>query len=88
MEKSLDLHHAPTKRATPVGKKGRVTFIEYSILDTGTNRFHDRAVLGHGRLGSVYKVCLEDDTLAAVKRFKAGDATAERHYQVGVVRFF
>lgn len=79
VEKAL---HSHRPRAAPVRKKGRVTFIEHSILETGTNSFHDRAVLGHGRLGTVYRACLEDDTLAAVKRFKAGDAIAETQYQV------
>ncbi|KAL9659879.1 hypothetical protein QQ045_024689 [Rhodiola kirilowii] len=81
VEKGLNVHPVPTKRATSVGKKKRVPVIEYEILESGTNGFCNDAILGHGRLGSVYRACLEDDSLVAVKRFNAGDTTAERQCQ-------
>uniref|UniRef100_A0A7N0URW3 Protein kinase domain-containing protein n=1 Tax=Kalanchoe fedtschenkoi TaxID=63787 RepID=A0A7N0URW3_KALFE len=80
-EKGPSLHPVSSKWSTAAAKKRRVAFIEYEILESGTNGFCHETILGEGRSSSVYQAQLEDDSFVAVKRFTAGDANAGRQCQ-------
>lgn len=64
-----------------VGKKGSVSFIDYKILEKGTNNFRDSDILGEGGFGCVYKARLDDNLHVAVKKINGGGQDAEREFE-------
>ncbi|KAK9280085.1 hypothetical protein L1049_013770 [Liquidambar formosana] len=63
------------------GKKGSVPFIDYKILEKGTNNFQDGEILGEGGFGCVYKARLDDNFYVAVKKINGGGQDAEKEFQ-------
>ncbi|KAF6143697.1 hypothetical protein GIB67_021707 [Kingdonia uniflora] len=63
------------------GRKGSVSLIEFSVLESSTNNFSDSNVLGKGGFGCVYKARLNDDFFVAVKRLDGGGQDTEREFE-------
>ncbi|KAL9231989.1 hypothetical protein vseg_007141 [Gypsophila vaccaria] len=59
------------------GKKGNVPVLEYKLLVEATNDFEESSKIGEGGLGCVYKACLGETFIAAVKMFNGGAADKE-----------
>ncbi|KAG6492713.1 protein NSP-INTERACTING KINASE 1-like isoform X1 [Zingiber officinale] len=53
---------------------GNLRMFQFRELQTATNNFSSKNLLGHGGFGNVYKGKLQDGTLVAVKRLKDGNA--------------
>ncbi|XP_074286085.1 putative receptor-like protein kinase At1g80640 [Silene latifolia] len=60
------------------GKKGNVPVLEYNLLVEATNSFEESSKIGEGGLGRVYKACLGENVLAAVKIVNVG---ADKEFQ-------
>lgn len=63
----LDRHHEEVY----LGNLKRFSFRE---LQVATNNFSSKNLVGKGGFGNVYKGCLRDGTVIAVKRLKDGNA--------------
>lgn len=64
-----------------IGNLRRFTFRE---LQNATNNFSPKNILGHGGFGVVYRGCLPNRTLVAVKRLKDPNLTGEIQFQTEV----
>lgn len=64
------------------GKKGTITAIEYQLLVTATNNFHDDTILGEGGCGRVYRAHFSDQYQAAVKKLQGEGQEADREFEV------
>ncbi|KAH7440795.1 hypothetical protein KP509_03G010900 [Ceratopteris richardii] len=65
-----------------LGQLRRFTFRE---LQTATENFHSSKILGRGGFGNVYKACLSDNSVVAVKRLKDRNAAGgEAQFQTEV----
>ncbi|CAA2998777.1 NSP-INTERACTING KINASE 1-like isoform X2 [Olea europaea subsp. europaea] len=53
---------------------GNLRRFQFRELQSATNNFSSKSILGKGGFGIVYKGCLEDGTVVAVKRLKDGNA--------------
>ncbi|XP_022891226.1 protein NSP-INTERACTING KINASE 2-like isoform X2 [Olea europaea var. sylvestris] len=53
---------------------GNLRRFKFRELQSATNNFSSKNILGKGGFGIVYKGCLEDGTVVAVKRLKDGNA--------------
>ncbi|ESQ53980.1 hypothetical protein EUTSA_v100253981mg, partial [Eutrema salsugineum] len=53
-----------------LSKKGFVQSFDYKTLDKATCGFKDSNLVGRGGFGFVYKACLDNHTLAAVKKIE------------------
>ncbi|KAG1358940.1 putative receptor-like protein kinase [Cocos nucifera] len=63
------------------GKKGLLAMIEYSSLESATNKFSESNILGEGGFGCVYKGCFDGGILAAVKKLDGGGQDCEREFE-------
>ncbi|XP_073148734.1 protein NSP-INTERACTING KINASE 1-like [Henckelia pumila] len=64
---------------------GNLRRFQFRELQTATNNFSSKNILGKGGFGNVYKGCLLDGTAVAVKRLKDGGAAGgERQFQTEV----
>lgn len=64
------------------GKKGTLSIIDYSVLETATNHFGDKNLLGEGGFGCVYKACFDANAFAAVKKINCCDCQSEKQFEV------
>ncbi|CAM8898949.1 unnamed protein product [Rhodiola kirilowii] len=64
-----------------IGHLQRFSFRE---LQNATGNFNPKNILGQGGFGVVYKGCLTNKTLVAVKRLKDPSSTGERQFQTEV----
>lgn len=64
-----------------VGKKGSVTVIEYKLLEKGTSNFRESNILGEGGFGCVYRACLDENLLVAVKKLDCASQDAEKEFE-------
>lgn len=55
--------------------------MEYQLLETVTNNFHEKNLLGEGGRGRVYKARFDDKLLAAVKKLDNGQEF-EKEFEV------
>lgn len=53
---------------------GNLKRFQFRELQVATNNFSSKNILGKGGFGNVYKGCLQDGTIVAVKRLKDGNA--------------
>ena len=53
---------------------GNLKRLQFRELQSATNNFGSKNILGKGGFGIVYKGCLPDGTVVAVKRLKDGNA--------------
>ncbi|CAL4910130.1 unnamed protein product [Urochloa decumbens] len=72
----------------PEGRLGHLKHFKFKEIKKATNNFSQRNILGEGGYGIVYKGCLPDGTIVAVKRLKThvldvGDD--QFHTEVGVI---
>ncbi|XP_019058691.1 PREDICTED: probable receptor-like protein kinase At1g80640 isoform X2 [Tarenaya hassleriana] len=74
------LTSARTSARTSI-KKGSVQFFDYKTLDKATGSFKDTNVLGQGGFGCVYKACLDNNTLVAIKKIENISQEAKREFQ-------
>ncbi|KAL3526662.1 hypothetical protein ACH5RR_011318 [Cinchona calisaya] len=64
---------------------GNLRRFQFKELQTATNNFSSKNILGKGGFGNVYKGFLQDGTAVAVKRLKDGNAAGgERQFQTEV----
>lgn len=64
---------------------GNVKRFSFRELQSATNNFSSKNILGQGGFGVVYKGCLPDGTIVAVKRLKDGNAIGgETQFQTEV----
>ncbi|XP_008788933.2 probable receptor-like protein kinase At1g80640 isoform X1 [Phoenix dactylifera] len=63
------------------GKKGLWAMVEYSLLESSTNKFSESNILGEGGFGCVYKACFDGGLLAAVKKLDGGGQDCEREFE-------
>lgn len=63
---------------------GHVKHFTFHDLQSATDNFNSRNILGQGGFGIVYKGCLRNGTLVAVKRLKDPDVTGEVQFQTEV----
>ncbi|CAN6358692.1 unnamed protein product [Urochloa humidicola] len=73
---------------SPEGRLGHLKHFKFKDIKKATNNFSQRNILGEGGYGIVYKGCLSDGTIVAVKRLKTrvldvGDD--QFHTEVGVI---
>ncbi|WZY68408.1 hypothetical protein YC2023_000648 [Brassica napus] len=62
-------------------KKGFVQSFDYKTLEKATCGFKDSNLIGRGGFGFVYKACLDNHTLAAVKKIENVSQEAKREFQ-------
>ncbi|CAB79918.1 serine/threonine protein kinase like protein [Arabidopsis thaliana] len=65
-----------------LSKKGFVQSFDYKTLEKATGGFKDGNLIGRGGFGDVYKACLGNNTLAAVKKIENVSQEAKREFQV------
>ncbi|KAI3844259.1 hypothetical protein MKW92_001040 [Papaver armeniacum] len=63
---------------------GHLKRFSFRELRRATNNFSPKNILGHGGFGVVYKGCLRNKTLVAVKRLKDPNFTGEVQFQTEV----
>jgi hypothetical protein len=63
---------------------GHVKHFAFHDLQSAMNNFNSKNILGQGGFGIVYKGCLRNGTLVAVKRLKDPDVTDEVQFQTKV----
>ncbi|KAJ4808475.1 BRI1-associated receptor kinase [Rhynchospora pubera] len=63
---------------------GHLTRFTFRELQMATDNFNPKNILGQGGFGVVYKGCLRNGTVVAVKRLKDPDATGEVQFQTEV----
>jgi len=63
---------------------GHVKHFTFHDLQSATDNFNSKNILGQGGFGIVYKGCLRNGTLVAVKRLKDPDVTGEVQFQTEV----
>lgn len=63
---------------------GNCRFFTYEELHKITNGFSAQNLLGEGGFGSVYKGCLAEGRLVAIKKLKDGSGQGEREFQAEV----
>jgi hypothetical protein len=61
-----------------------VKHFTFHDLQSATDNFNSKNILGQGGFGIVYKGCLRNGTLVAVKRLKDPDVTGEVQFQTEV----
>ncbi|KAF8110886.1 hypothetical protein N665_0078s0076 [Sinapis alba] len=64
-----------------ISKKGFVQPFDYKTLEKATSGFKDSNLVGRGGFGFVYKACLDNHTLAAVKKIENVSQEAKREFQ-------
>ncbi|KAG7545419.1 Protein kinase-like domain superfamily [Arabidopsis suecica] len=64
-----------------LSKKGFVQSFDYKTLEKATGGFKDGNLVGRGGFGDVYKACLGNNTLAAVKKIENVSQEAKREFQ-------
>jgi hypothetical protein len=64
-----------------LSKKGFVQSFDYKTLEKATGGFKDGNLIGRGGFGDVYKACLGNNTLAAVKKIENVSQEAKREFQ-------
>ncbi|KAL0687139.1 hypothetical protein Bca4012_086816 [Brassica carinata] len=62
-------------------KKGFMQSFDYKTLEKATGGFKDSNLIGRGGFGFVYKACLDNHTLAAVKKIENVSQEAKREFQ-------
>lgn len=65
-----------------ISKKGFMQSYDYKTLEKATGGFKDSNLIGRGGFGLVYKACLDNHTLAAVKKIENVSQEAKREFQV------
>uniref|UniRef100_A0A453NJT5 Protein kinase domain-containing protein n=1 Tax=Aegilops tauschii subsp. strangulata TaxID=200361 RepID=A0A453NJT5_AEGTS len=60
---------------------GHLKHFSFHGLQSATDNFNSKNILGQGGFGVVYKGCLRNGTLVAVKRLKDPDVTGEVQFQ-------
>ncbi|XP_055809809.1 protein NSP-INTERACTING KINASE 1-like isoform X2 [Solanum dulcamara] len=64
---------------------GNLRRFQFRELQAATNNFSNKKILGKGGFGNVYKGCLSDGTIVAVKRLKDGNAIGgDKQFQTEV----
>lgn len=64
---------------------GQLKRFSFRELQSATENFHNSKILGRGGFGNVYKACLHDNTVVAVKRLKDRNAAGgEAQFQTEV----
>ncbi|TVU33209.1 hypothetical protein EJB05_24999, partial [Eragrostis curvula] len=63
---------------------GHLKHFSFHDLQNATDNFNPKKILGQGGFGIVYKGCLRNGTLVAVKRLKDPDVTGEVQFQTEV----
>ncbi|KAL3367807.1 hypothetical protein AABB24_008929 [Solanum stoloniferum] len=64
---------------------GNLRRFQFRELQVATNNFSNKKILGKGGFGNVYKGCLSDGTIVAVKRLKDGNAIGgDKQFQTEV----
>ncbi|CAN4121964.1 unnamed protein product [Withania somnifera] len=64
---------------------GNLRRFQFRELQAATNNFSNKNILGKGGFGNVYKGCLSDGTIVAVKRLKDGNAIGgDKQFQTEV----
>ncbi|CAO2836648.1 unnamed protein product [Amaranthus hypochondriacus] len=61
-----------------------VQVFTYKELETATNNFNERNVIGHGGYGVVYRGVLGDGTVAAIKMVHRDGKQGERAFRIEV----
>nr|XP_018461717.1 PREDICTED: probable receptor-like protein kinase At1g80640 [Raphanus sativus] len=64
-----------------ISKKGFMQSYDYKTLEKATGGFKDSNLIGRGGFGLVYKACLDNHTLAAVKKIENVSQEAKREFQ-------
>ncbi|VVB10731.1 unnamed protein product [Arabis nemorensis] len=64
-----------------LSKKSFVKSFNYKTLEKATSGFKDSNLIGEGGFGCVYKACLDNHTLAAVKKMENVSQEAKREFQ-------
>ncbi|OEL30562.1 putative LRR receptor-like serine/threonine-protein kinase [Dichanthelium oligosanthes] len=63
---------------------GHLKHFSFHDLQSATDNFNSKNILGQGGFGIVYRGCLRNGTLVAVKRLKDPDVTGEVQFQTEV----
>ncbi|KAL4592349.1 hypothetical protein LXL04_005340 [Taraxacum kok-saghyz] len=66
------------------GDKTSVTVMDYKLLQSATNNFHESEIIGQGGFGCVYKAQLNDNLLVAVKKLDNKSQNSVKEFQTEV----
>ncbi|XP_038896654.1 probable receptor-like protein kinase At1g80640 [Benincasa hispida] len=64
-----------------IGEKGRLSLIDFKVLEKATGNFEEGNVLGEGGFGRVYKALLDDNLVVAVKKIDCSGSQADREFE-------
>lgn len=65
-----------------VGRKASLAIVEYSMLESATDKFSESNILGQGGFGFVYRACFDEGVVAAVKKLEGGRQDCNREFEV------
>ncbi|XP_051187166.1 probable receptor-like protein kinase At1g80640 isoform X2 [Lolium perenne] len=64
-----------------MSNKEVIAMMDFSVLETATDKFSEKNILGKGGLGCVYRACLDGNVVAAVKKLNCCRQEVEKEFE-------
>jgi predicted Ser/Thr protein kinase len=65
-----------------MSNKEVIAMMDFSVLETATDKFSEKNILGKGGFGCVYRACLDGNVVAAVKKLNCCRQEVEKEFEV------